>query len=202
MKNMLTYKRTYKLNKAVITKKRIIQYCLLLIVALQSCASVDKYNAQINTPRSVQDLKSDIDYIQHKLQKLHPDLYHYISKKDLDYKFDSLRASISSPLTSNDFYFRLSPVIASIRQGHTQTFPLTKKLKRSEIKMVNAKGKTPLSQFDFELFDNKLFIVNNYSKDSTIHAGTEVLTINGVKPVDIINKYGRTFTSDGSNTTF
>lgn len=186
----------------MIDKNKIVGYCMLLALMLHGCASVDKFNAQIDKPRSAHDLKQDVDYIQHKLKKLHPDLYHYISKKDLDYKFDSLRASISSPLTSNDFYFRLSPVIASIRQGHTQTFPLTKKLKCSEIKMVNAKGKTPLLQFDFELFDNKLFIVNNYSKDSTIHAGTEVLTINGVKPVDIINKYGRTFTSDGSNTTF
>ena len=202
MKNMLTYKRTYKLNKAVITKKRIIQYCLLLIVALQSCASVDKYNAQINTPRSVQDLKSDIDYIQHKLQKLHPDLYHYISKKDLDYKFDSLRSSITTPLTSNDFYFRLSPVIASIRQGHTQINPLTKKLKSAEKKNASSKGTTPLSLFDFELFDNKLYITKNYSKDSSICAGTEVLAVNGTKPAELLNKYKPTFTSDGFNTTF
>jgi len=183
-------------------KKRILGYCMLLSLFLFSCASVDKFNAQIDKPRSVHDLKQDVDYIQHKLETLHPDLYHYISKKDLDYKFDSLRASINTPLTSNDFYFRLSPVITSIRQGHTQTFPLTKKLKPSEKKMVNAKGKTPLSLFDFELFDHKLYIVNNYSKDSTIHAGTEVLTVNGLKPADIIDKYGPTFTSDGYNATF
>jgi hypothetical protein len=202
MKNMLFYKRTYKPNKSVITKKRILHCCLVLVVALQSCASVDKYNAQINTPRSVQDLKSDIDYTQHKLQKLHPDLYHYISKKELDYKFDSLCSSITAPLTSNDFYFRLSPVIASIRQGHSQINPLTKKLKSSEKKKVSTKGTTPLSLFDFELFDNKLYITKNYSKDSSICAGTEVLTVNGTKPAELLNKYKTTFTSDGFNTTF
>jgi|ERR1035437_6908785 C-terminal processing protease CtpA/Prc len=202
MKNMLFYKRTYKPNESVITKKRIIHYGLVLLVALQSCASVDKYNAQINTPRSVQDLKSDIDYIQHKLQKLHPDLYHYISKKELDYKFDSLRTSITTPLSSNDFYFRLSPVIASIKQGHTQINPLTKKLKSAEKKNVSSKGTTPLSLFDFELFDNKLYITKNYSKDSSIYAGTEVLAVNGTKPAELLNKYKPTFTSDGFNTTF
>lgn len=202
MKNMPTYMRTYKLNKSVITKKRIIQYGLVLLVALQSCASVDKYNAQINTPKSVKDLKSDINYIQHKLQKLHPDLYHYISKKDLDYKFDSLRSSITIPLTSNDFYFRISPVIASIKQGHTQINPLTKKLRSAEKKKVSTKGTTPLSLFDFELFDNKLYITKNYSKDSNICVGMEVLSVNGTKPADILNKYKPTFSSDGYNTTF
>lgn len=202
MKNMPTYMRTYKLNKSVITKKRIIQYGLVLLVALQSCASVDKYNAQINTPKSVKDLKSDINYIQHKLQKLHPDLYHYISKKELDYKFDSLRSSITIPLTSNDFYFRISPVIASIKQGHTQINPLTKKLRSAEKKKVSTKGTTPLSLFDFELFDNKLYITKNYSKDSSICIGTEVLAVNGTKPSDLLNKYRPTFSSDGFNATF
>lgn len=199
---MLIYKRNNKQNKSVITKKRIIQYSLVLLVALQSCASVDKYNAQINTPKSVRDLKSDIDYIQHKIQKRHPDLYHYISKKDLDYKFDSLRSSITIPLTSNEFYFRLSPVIASIKQGHTQINPLTKKLKSDEKKKVSTKGTTPLSLFDFELFDNKLYITKNYSKDSSICAGTEVLAVNGEKPAYLLNKYKPTFSSDGYNTTF
>ncbi|MBV5281072.1 MAG: hypothetical protein JZU53_01425 [Paludibacter sp.] len=199
---MLFYKRTYKPNTSVFTKKRIIQYGLVLLVALQSCASVDKYNAQINTPKSVQDLKKDVDYIQRKLQKLHPDLYHYISKKELDDKFDSLRSSITTPLTGNDFYFRLSPVIASIKQGHTQINPLTKKLKAAEKKNVNSKGTTPLSLFDFELFDNKLYITKNYSKDSSICAGTEVLSVNGTKPAELLNKYKPTFSSDGYNTTF
>jgi C-terminal processing protease CtpA/Prc len=199
---MLIYKRNNKQNKSVITKKIIIQYSLVLLVILQSCASVDKYNAQINTPKSVRDLKSDIDYIQHKLQKRHPDLYHYISKQELDDKFDSLRSSITTPLTSNEFYFRLSPVIASIRQGHTQINPLTKKLKSSEKKKVSTKGTTPLSLFDFELFDNKLYITKNYSKDSSICVGTEVLAVNGKKPAYLLNKYKPTFSSDGYNTTF
>ncbi len=183
-------------------RKRIIGYSLLLIFILESCASVDKYNAQINTLRSVQDLKSDVDYIQRKLEKLHPDLYHYIPKKDLDYKFDSLRSSLTTPLASNDFYFKFSPVIASIKQGHTQTFPLVKKLKSSERQIAVQKGTSPLVQFDYELFDNKLYIVKNNSKDSTVYPGTEVLSVNVVKPGDIIGIYRNTFCSDGYNRTF
>jgi len=54
--------------------KKIIKLSLFIIFFLESCATIDTYNAQINTLRNVQDLRSDIDYIQNKLIKLHPDL--------------------------------------------------------------------------------------------------------------------------------
>jgi len=186
----------------MVDNKRFFPYILFIVLFVEGCVSVNKYNSQINNLRNVKDLKSDVEYVEHKLEKLHPDLYHYIPKKDLEYKFDSLKSSLTAPMTSYDFYFKLSPVIASIRQGHTQTIPLIKKLKYHEKKIANSKGTSPLVQFDFELFDNKLYIVKNYSNDSSIKAGTEVLNINGVRPMDIIEKYSRTLTSDGYNTTF
>jgi len=184
-----------------INKTKIIAV-LLLAVLLQSCSTVEKFNSRINTPRTVNELKKDVDYAQHKLQQLHPDLYHFISKKDLEYKFDSLRATITAPMTSYDFFFRLSPVVASIRQGHTLTIPLTRKLTSAEKKIEKTKGLTPLALYEFEQFDNRLYIVKNNSDDRHIQAGTEVLLVNGVKPAEIISKYRNTFASDGYNTTF
>ncbi len=186
----------------MLDKQKIFLRILILVLCISGCASVDKYNAQINTVRNEKDLKSDVDYIRYKLEKLHPDLYHYITKEQLNYKFDSLKSSLVSPMTSNELFFKLSPVIASIKQGHTQTFPLTKKLKSPEKRAINLRGQSPLNLFDFELFNDQLYIVKNNSKDSTIKAGTEILTINAVAPRDIISAYKNTFTSDGYNTTF
>ena len=194
--------RSYTVLLSVFKIKGIIIFSFLLIIFLESCVSISKYNSQINTIRTVQELKSDVDFVQYKLEKLHPDLYHYISKNDLNYKFDSLRSSLISPMTSNEFYFKLSPVVASIRQGHTQTYPLTKKFTNSEKKIINRSGTSPLNQFEFELFDNRLYIVKNNSKDSTIKSGTEVISVNGVKPQDIFKIYINTFCSDGYNNTF
>ena len=182
--------------------KKIIPFILLVVLLPEGCVTIDKYNARQNTLRSVTELKSDIDYAQDKLVKLHPDLYHYISKKDLDYKFDSLKLTLTNPMTSYDFYFKLSPVIASIKQGHTQLLPLTKKLKYKERILVKKSGTSPLSQYDYELFNNSLYIVRNNSSDSTIKAGTELLSVDGIKPLKILKKYRKTFTADGTNTTF
>jgi len=152
--------------------------------------------------RSEKQLKSDIDYIHTKLERLHPNLYWYITRQDLDFKFDSLKSSINAPMTSNEFYFQLSPVLSSVRQGHLRLFPLNKKIKIKESFSLLKSGTSPLSQFEFESFDNKLFVIKNNSVDSSIVAGTEVVAVNNLKPQELVSKYSRTFTSDGYNRTF
>ncbi len=178
---------------------------LVLIVAavlLASCASVKKYNSQINTLKSAEQLKADVDYVYKRLQKLHPKLYWYISKKDLDYKFDSLKATINAPMTSNEFFFKLAPVVSSVKQGHMRMYPLIKLLTRKETKAFNKKGGSPLSQFTYEVLDNRLYIIKNNSSDTTIKVGSEVVSVNGIKPQEVFSKFKNTFTSDGYNRTF
>src|SRR5659263_51063 len=105
-------------------------------------------------------------------------------------------------MTSNGFYLKLSPVIASVKQGHMRLIPLNKKLKKKERIAQVKTGPTPFTKFDFETFDSKLYIVKNYSRDSSIKAGTEVVTVNTIRPQDLISKYRNTFSSDGFNQTF
>lgn len=176
----------------------------LIITAtlLGSCASVSKYNRNLNLLKTEKQIKSDLDFVHRKLQKLHPNLYWYISKKDLDFKFDSLKQTINTPMTSADFYFKLSPVIASIRQGHTQLFPPINKLKLKEQSSMRNFGTSALSRFSFEGFENKTYIVKNYSEDKSIKVGTEVISVNDIEPQELISKFSNTFASDGFNQTF
>jgi hypothetical protein len=145
-------------------------------------------------------LKKDVDYLHKKLEKLHPSLYWYINKEELDYKFDSLK-SILTPMTSNEFYDKIAPVLASVRQGHNMMFPLVERVPKKELQAYKEKGTEPLKQFKYELFDGKLYIVKNNSADTSIRIGTEVLAINGITPQEIYAKYVHSFTSDGYNET-
>ena len=109
---------------------------LLFILSLNSCISVKKYNERLEKPISSEKLKQDIDYAYLKLQKLHPTLYTYILKEKLDYKFDSLKNTIHQPLKPLEFYFKLAPVVAEVRQGHLRLVPPEKKLTKKEIKKL------------------------------------------------------------------
>ena len=181
--------------------RKIVAFLLIAMVAY-SCNSVERYNKQLSKQHSEKDLKKDVDYVYRKLNKLHPSLDWYISKEALAFKFDSLKATIKSSMTSNEFYFKISPVVASVRQGHMQMQPLVKRMKKKQLAVITKKGAGPLSQFDYKAYNGKLYIIRNKSKDSTIKVGSEVIMVNNTKPQDLFRKYEKTYTSDGFNQTY
>lgn len=181
--------------------RKSIFFIFTLLFFVQ-CTSVKKHNEHLNKLISVEKLKSDVDFTYRKLKQLHPNLYWYISKKELDYKFDSLKSSISTPMLPFAFYTKLSPVVAAVRQGHLTIIAPSKKFTKKEIKALLKKGVGPFSQFDYEFFNDSLYVIKNKSNDKTIKAGTEVIAVNGINALELINKNSQFYSSDGFNTTF
>ena len=174
---------------------------LALGLLLIQCTSVKKHNETLYKEIKVKQLHKDVDYAYKKLQKMQPKLYQYISKEKLDYKFDSLKASITKPLTSYDFFTKLSPVVSEVRQGHLFTYPKLKRYSKKEQKNLK-KQISSFSQFEFEIFDNKLYVVENKSKIDSIKIGDELTQINNEPVQNLINDAKTWITSDGYNTTF
>ena len=178
-----------------------IPFILLIFISLISCSSVNRYNKAYHTPISKKDVLLDIDFVYKKLTKLHPHLYDCISEEDFKYQFDSLKSTINSPLTKDELYFKLSPLIASIKQGHTILRPTNLKLTKNEVKHYKKYGASPLSKFKFEVFDEKLYLVENNSSDSSIRIGSEIISIDNISVHKIKEKYRKTYSSDGYNET-
>ncbi len=179
--------------------KKIVSF--LILIFLFSCQSVKKNNLFLEKKISVTELRKDVDFTYQKLQKFHPNLYWYISKEELDYKFDSLKTNINEPLTPNQFFFKLAPVIASIKEGHLRLRSLGKKYSKSEKKEL--KNKKPLfALMDYKIIDDKIFVRENKENVADIKTGTEILKINEEKVSDLISKYKKLYSSDGENTTF
>ncbi|WP_338378248.1 S41 family peptidase [uncultured Flavobacterium sp.] len=174
----------------------------LVILFLSNCSSVQKHNALLESNLSVKEQIEDVNYLERKIEKIQPSLHQFISEEDLRRKFDSVRSTINIPLKPNEFYFKVSPLLAAVRQGHASMNPIIAEYSRKESKEMKKKGLGPVSQFDYKFIDNKLFIMKNKSKDSTIQAGTEVVSIEDITPQDLFSKYRKTFSSDGFNETF
>lgn len=171
-----------------------------LILFITSCVSIKKYNAEIAALHQVTDLQTDVDITYQKLKKLHPKLYQFIAKEQLDFKFDSLKKSIQAPMTSADFYLKLAPVVAEVHQGHISIGPPNKKFTKKELKS-NAKKQFEFSGLEFEKVSDAFIIKENFGKDSSL-VGSEVVLVNGDSINTIIKKYKNLFSSDGYNTTF
>lgn len=171
----------------------------LLVALLASCGSVKKHNASLGTLYTPVQLRQDVDYTYKKIQKLHPNLYQYISKEDLDRKFDSLKSSITTRLDAKAFYFKLAPVVSEIRQGHISgSFP-KRKFTKKERKAIS-KTKIDLSDIDTRFIEDGLYISRTGPKDSVL-LKSQVIAVGTETVPDLFAKYRNTFSSDGFNTT-
>jgi C-terminal processing protease CtpA/Prc len=184
----------------MIKRRFFINLLFVSTVLLGACSSIKEHNFTITEKKhNVQALQQDIDLAHQILKDGHPGLYWYISKKNLDYKFDSLKKAINKPLTTAQFYQKLAPVVAAIRCGHTTlTYPSI--IQKDKEKREAIKNKIyPLYQFSYAVFDGKLIVINNKSKIKSIKTGTEILEIDGLATTDIFNVISTGFSYDGYN---
>lgn len=179
--------------------KKIFLFSFLSLTV--SCVSVKKHNEKLEIPISVEDLRKDIDFTQRKLEELHPKLYWFISKEELNYQFDSLKTSLETPLKPNEFYQKLAPIIANVKEGHLRLVPYDKRLTKKEIKhLKNQKGL--LNRYNFVIDNNRIFVKDNVSKIQNMDVGTEILKIKDIPVVELLEKYKPIVNSDGENQTF
>ncbi|WP_272023084.1 S41 family peptidase [Olleya namhaensis] len=173
---------------------------LSVILCLTSCASIEKYNTQVTKLHPVTDLHEDIDKVYIQLKRNHPRLYQYYSKEVLDFKFDSLKGAINTPMDSRTFYKQLAAVTKYVGQGHMSIAPPSKKYNKKERNNLS-KSKFAINFLETEYLDEKLFIVDALGQDSVL-INAEVLKIEDETPQKLIKKYKRIIASDGYNTTF
>ena len=166
-----------------------------------ACGSVRKHNELQKISIPPEKLKQDVDFAYSKIKEMHPQLFWYISQQQLDYKFDSIKKTINSPLTPLQFYFKLQPVISDIREGHLSLRIPSKRISKKEIKeLENKKGM--FSRFDYYIDDDRLFIIKNKDSIENIKPGTEILSIDHTPVSYYIDRYRKLISTDGFNTTF
>lgn len=174
---------------------------VLVVFAVFSCQSVKQYNAHIDSEISVKKQRKDLDFIHKKLIKNHPKLDLYLSENEISFKFDSLKKTIDKPLTPNEFFLKINPIISQLRHGHTDIFPLYRKSTKSEIKRLkNSVG--PFSQITTFWQNDSLYLIQVSKKDSILKIGSKILSIDGVNPQQLKAKYQSAVYGDGFNETY
>ena len=144
-----------------------------------SCVSVEKYNAHIDKAISVDDLRKDVDVAKKKLLTKHVDIDMYHSKNIITNRLDSFRNSLQNPMKPNDFQREFSKVISSFGHGHTTLSYLQKRATKEEKKKYK-KSKSPFIFIDFKEYNERLYLLKNRSKHSTLVRNGEILAINGI----------------------
>jgi hypothetical protein len=141
---------------------------------------------------SIREQQEDLKTLKASLEKIHPGLYWHITKEQFEKKYDSLYNSINSGKTAYQFLDCVFVLLANIRCTHTDT-------NLSEQEAEFEKNNLPHFPFEVIVIDNKLYIKNNYTADNLFEAGTQILSINGRKASDLIQKFIKRSYVDGFN---
>lgn len=139
----------------------------------------------------VKDLQNDFNTLRNSLEEGHPGLYTYKTKTQINDLFTQYYKNIDSPMTGFDFFRQISPLIPEIRCVHTQ--------------LMQRKGSFNSVENIFpgriSFIGDKCYILENYSKESTIPRFSEILTIDEIAISEIYGFLEKRISSDGYSET-
>ncbi len=141
------------------------------------------------------DLQADVGVLRSALEQLHPGLYRYNTKRQMDAAFAALRRDFGRDQTLESTFLRLSRFTAQIRCGHTypsfynQSKAITRALFERDIALP----------FFYRWIGGRMIVTSDFTPDSALARGTAIYSINGVDTKIILQRLLPLARADGSN---
>lgn len=172
----------------------MISFCTILLVFCLSVSSCKTFAEEkedsdnFKTTLSVSDLQDDFRDFRTFIEESHPQLYRFTSKAVFDSLFDAHYLSIDHPMTIQEFYTVLIPLVARVGCGHTSLWAPS-----------GFWNNAPQAMFPFRLHaqDGKLHIIRSYNSELLIKPGSRILSINGEPAEDLVTELCSNIWSDG-----
>ncbi len=135
-------------------------------------------------------LHRDLELLYQGLEKLHSGMYWYTSKDSVKKAFDNAKAAINKDMNVLHFHKIIAPLVALSNEDHTDI-----DLPKSIISYMKTEAKyMPLLVV---FLGDDLYVLRNASNKELDIVGKKIVSINGLKPLDIVDKIGALFASDG-----
>jgi len=131
----------------------------------------------------VASMQEELVFVQDRLNQIHPEPYHFISRENFDEKVRGLRDGLA-PMTVEQWYVSLAGLLASLHDGHTALIYDYGERQR----YFNEGGKT-LPFFVQVTDDRRVIIRHQFIGDSTL-AAVHILNLNGLPMDDILHRMG------------
>ncbi|RXH55349.1 S41 family peptidase [Granulicella sibirica] len=144
---------------------------------------------------SASDLRADAAILRSAYETLHPGLYRYSTKAEMDGKFVALDHRLDHNQTLQDAFLAFSEFAASVKCGHTQANPFNQSKA-----VVEALFKSPTRlPFYFEWIDRRMIVTRDFTVGRVLPRGTEVTWINGVAASAVLARLLSVARADGAN---
>jgi len=124
-------------------------------------------------------LKEDLRTLWNILEEGHAGLDRYTPGDVLKESFNRAMNGLAGPMTELDFYVRLLPLVAAIKDGHTRA-----QLSPEAAAYLDAQP--VFFPFGLRFLEDKTYVVRNLSPNPAIKEGAELLSINGRPMTDVL----------------
>ena len=151
---------------------------LSVFIATTAAGQEEYFDPQKTYPAEA--LKEDLKVLWDMLEEGHGGFDRYTPASVLKKSFDEAMNGLAGPLTELDFYLRLLPLIAEVKDGHTR-----------------AQLSAPAGTFfddqpivipvGLRFLGGKAYVFRNMSSDASIKEGAELLAINGMPAGEVLS---------------
>ena len=139
---------------------------------------------------SREKLKTDFDTIRAMLERIHPALYDYTPKEQMDAAFEKVAGQLDGPMEFREYYTLLSWLVAKIGCGHTSLWI------QSDYWNTVPESLFPLR---LHLDGESVFVSGSYADECEVPVGSRLLSINEVDIGEVIERLKSITSADGFN---
>lgn len=173
----------------------------LLLLNGEQLAFTDVWNKQRNfdiakLPKlSPEKLNEDFKIFRQAMLDVHPGLYKYNTRTQVDSLFNLLQASFTKPITYQEAFLHFTRFTSAIQCGHT--FPsFYNQTGFIQQVVLNQKDKLP---FAFRILDKKMIITSGVAETADVPLGTEIIAIDEIPAQNILSETAKLVKADGAN---
>lgn len=148
------------------------------------------YRSDIITQKKAAiDLQNDFVVFRSVLEKGHPGLYKYTTKRELDFCFDSIYATLNTPQDTRTFNEKLAFIINKIGCSHTNVY-------LPEVYYDTIKTRKNFFPLSLIYVDGGLYVNTDQSE---IPMGAHILSINNHSSEEVLSRTALYYVPDGRN---
>lgn len=185
---------THLLN-LLMPHKNFKSYCLLFLICclMISCVTRPQQKSNKIAP---EELREDFDTLTRHIEKDVPDPFYSSSKTAYDSVKREVMAALNGSMTAMQFYRTVYPLIQILNDAHFAFIPGENSSKES------ANHPRLFFPFKVAIRNDQLFVLDNYSTDTAIEKGDEIISINRDPVRNIIEKMRSCNFKDSSGENF
>ena len=151
---------------------------LAVFIATTAAGQAEYFNPQKTYPAEA--LQEDLKVLWDMLEEGHGGFDRYTPASVLKKSFDEAMSGLTGPLTELDFYLRLLPLVAEIKDGHTRAQLSTPAGALLDDQPI-------IIPVGLRFLGGRTYVFRNLSSETGIKEGAELLAINGMPAGEVLS---------------